>query len=171
MDLVKVGKLLKPFGVDGCIRYDVKDQHLEDLQKAEVLFLSQSDGNIPYFVETFHKSNPPTVQFEDVGSKELAAKLSHSEIYLRATDITISVAAGDQGSALQSIAGFEVFNLGESIGTIEEVVEYPQQLMALVSSADYQVLIPLVDEYIDDLKVDKRVIMCTLPEGLVESQL
>ena len=70
---------------------------------------------------------------------------------------------------IQMYEGFTIIdkNLGE-IGTIESVVEFPQQDMAFVTYKEKEVMIPLNDSIVTQIDEDKKELIVDLPEGLLE---
>ena len=59
---------------------------------------------------------------------------------------------------------------GALIGTVSEIRENPGQLLLVVKRAEGSgsVLIPLVDEFVESIDEDARVLGMALPEGLLE---
>lgn len=170
MELVKIGKLLKSFGVDGHLRFYVNDKYMEDLKKSDVVFLSMNGEHIPYFIEEFSETKPHTIKFEEVDSKEMANKIGSCELNLRISDISIDL---DEVETLdhELLVGYQLYNKSELLGEIENILEYPQQIMAVLSIKKCQVLIPLPFEFVININSDQKVLTCDLPDGIVESQL
>lgn len=169
MDLVQIGRLRKPFGVDGRLRFEVEEAFEADFSKADVIFLQRPDGQLPYFVESILYDEPATIKLEDVNTKEAARELSMSPLSLRAEDISVEAVAAGEG--LAKLAGFLLIDQQVEVGRIIEVREYPQQLMAVVMLEGQEILIPLVEDLITSIDAGSRVIHCELPEGLVEAQM
>jgi len=169
MKLIEIGRLRKPFGVKGHIKIEVKEQYEASLQDADVVFVISSDGDIPYFVEGVSLGAVPTVKFEEVDSPEQAAKLSMSSMALRADDVLIDAVAPVENSLLM-LAGFDIYDKDVKLGVIDEVLEYPQQVMAKVIVDGEPVLIPLPSEFVSSIDLEGNRLVCDLPEGLVASQ-
>ena len=170
MEMVAIGRLRKPFGVDGRLRYEIDSRYEHDLSTADVLFLQRPDGQVPYFVEEIVYGEPPTIKLEDIDSKEAASTLSMSMVSLRAADISVTAEPTDE-SGLAKLAGFLLTDKEQEVGRISDVREYPQQLMAVIQIEEVEVLIPLVADLILDIDIDQRIVHCDLPEGLVEAQM
>lgn len=170
MKLIKIGKLQKPFGVDGALKYSVKEHFLEHMLATDILFVSTKDGKIPYFVKEYRDNNPPTVVFEDVDSPEVAVLLSMGELFLREKDVEL-VKDREGLPPMQALVGYELYNSKQLIGRIEEVLEYPQQLMASLTYEGQSILIPLPEQFVVDVDVKKKQLITVLPEGIIESQL
>jgi len=170
MQLVTIGKLRKAFGVKGHIKLEVSAQYEDSLASADVIFVSTSEGSIPYFVEAVNYDNVTTIKLEEIDSPESASEISMCSIALRAEDVKHTTAT-EEGNELLLLAGFELYDKDKSLGTIMEVLEYPQQVMAAVEVDGDPVLVPLVPEFISSIELAERRVVCDLPEGLVQSQL
>jgi len=169
MQLIQVGKILKPFGVDGHLKFKVEKHYEEDFGRADVIFLKGGDGDIPYFVESVTQLGVITIKLEDIDSKEAASKLSLHTISLRKEDV--QALTKEEAPSMNMLKGFKLSDGNKTLGEILEVLEFPQQTMAKVETTDGTVLIPLIEEFIVDLDTENMNIHCELPEGLVESQL
>lgn len=171
MEYITVGKLNKSFGTKGQIRVVPEKAFKSDLEKSDVWFVEKAGNLIPYFVEYLDQSVHFLVKFEDVDAPEIAKEITGSVLKLRKKDI--SYKEDVEGDDLDKLVGFTIkTENGNSIGIIESIEEYPQQLMAIVKDEDSnQILIPLTSEFMLDLDATSSILTMSLPDGLVESQL
>lgn len=171
MEYITVGKLNKSFGTKGQIRVVPEKAFKSDLEKSDVWFVEKAGNLIPYFVEYLDQSVHFLVKFEDVDAPEIAKEITGSVLKLRKKDI--SYKEDVEGDDLDKLVGFTIkTENGNSIGIIESIEEYPQQLMAIVKDEDSnQILIPLASEFMLDLDATSSILTMSLPDGLVESQL
>ncbi len=170
MQLVKIGRLRKPFGVDGHIKIDIKEQYTASLADADVIFAKRADGDIPYFVEAVSYELPPTILLEDIDGPEKASELSMSDIYMRVEDVQV-VSEDKDEPAFMMLAGFSIYDNDNELGIIEEILEYPQQVMAQIEVKKQSILIPLTEAFIINIDTIKKEVICDLPEGLIAAQL
>ena len=76
--------------------------------------------------------------------------------------------AGDD-LPLASFTGFVLVDIeGQDIGVIKEVVQYPEQLMAVVDVDSQDVLVPLNETFIQGVDPEQSAIWVDLPEGLLD---
>ncbi|MEM6699798.1 MAG: hypothetical protein AAF599_15455 [Bacteroidota bacterium] len=54
------------------------------------------------------------------------------------------------------------------IGVIEEVIEMPQQEMAVINYKDKEVLIPMNEDFILEILEEEKILKVELPEGLLD---
>lgn len=168
MEYITVGKLNKSFGTKGEIKVVPLKAYASDLRAKDVWFISKGSEVIPYFVEYLNEETHFLVKFEDVNAPEIAKNITGCPIQLRAKDITIQ--NEDPENDLDKLVGFAVIAENSIIGTINEIEEYPQQLMAFVQLEDEekQIMIPLSPDFIQFINIETREIEMVLPEGLLD---
>ncbi|MFK7934861.1 MAG: ribosome maturation factor RimM, partial [Saprospiraceae bacterium] len=166
-----IGYTKKAKGLDGSIKVKIFDEHLEDFAQAEVLFLEISGKHLPYFIEKVEVQSDLVVQFEDVADRNTAAMLTGKSIFMRESDL---LAEEDKQLELEELeyaflTGFLMKDetVGE-VGKIEEVVELPQQEMAVVSYQNKEIMIPLNEQLITEIKEKEQFLIVDLPAGLLE---
>ncbi len=171
-DHIQVGYTRKPFGVNGQLKLKIEANFLEDVLKSEVLFIEIGGQQVPHFVESFQDTEELVVHFEDVESREQAAKLVSRPVYLRPADI---IPAEEKEIPLETIEPhlkylnyyIEEVELGK-IGQIVRIEVFPQQEMAFVDYDGREVMIPLHPSFVLREDVKQRVLTLDLPEGMLE---
>lgn len=166
MNLVPIGYLQKPHGTKGELKVTIEDAHWEDFQAGSVFFVKIQGQPLPYFKANVRLNNPVTIQFEDVNNREAAKKIASTELFMRQEDLSENL----NETLVQHI--YQAFllvdkELGE-IGVIEEVLELPQQEMAVVKYKGKEVMIPLNDTFVKGIDRSKKRIDVELPEGLLD---
>ncbi|MEM1327870.1 MAG: ribosome maturation factor RimM [Bacteroidota bacterium] len=167
-DLQEIGRIGKPHGLKGEVKCEIEAVYLDDFANAKVLFVERSGQQLPYFVKQIRMAMTPIVALEEVSSKEQAQALRNSPVLIRAEEIQLA----DLESVLPKYAAFEGFlivdeALGE-IGAIEEILELPQQEMAVVIYKEKEQLIPMNEELILEVDEEGKRLKMELPEGLLE---
>ncbi len=171
--LQEIGKTVKPFGLDGSVRVAIKDEFLEDFLSVEVVFLHLKGQVVPYFVEEI-KDNDLIVLFDGINNKEDAAAISGKKLLIREEDL---IPEEEKVLELEELEyafsiGFRMDDtvIGE-IGEILEIVEYPQQEMAVIDHKGKEIMVPMNENFIQEIDEDNKVILVTLPEQMIEIQL
>ena len=166
-----IGYTKKPKGLDGSLKVKIFDEYLEDFAQTEVLFLEINGREIPYFIEKVELQKELVVQLEEINDRNAAAQLVNKSIYLRNEDI---IADEERQLEVAELAYAHLVDflltdteLGE-VGKIAEVIEMPQQEMAVVNYHEKEVLIPLNDQLIQGIDTAARVVTVQLPAGLLE---
>ncbi|MEZ4981135.1 MAG: 16S rRNA processing protein RimM [Saprospiraceae bacterium] len=126
---------------------------------------------MPYFIEEIRGEQFLIVKLEDVNNREQALEIGGKEMALRQEDILDDEERTLEPEGLQyaHLKGYEIHDeeIGP-VGFIEEVIEMPQQEMAMIIYKSREVLIPLNDSLIMKIKEKEKVVQMSLPEGLLE---
>lgn len=171
-EYTSIGFTKKGHRLKGELKVMVEDEYLEDFLKTPVIFLSINGRYLPYFVEKAGLENELILKLEDVDSKEAARPLSSKEMFLQSANITKKE---EKESELESdlifghLVNFTLIDteVGE-LGKIEDVVEFPQQEMAVISYHEKEVFIPLHERLIEKIDEKKQYIYMNLPEGILD---
>lgn len=172
-ELVEIGRSAKSHGLDGGMKFKIKDEFLEDFLSAEVIFIEVKGQPVPYFIEDIIGIQM-VVMLDGISTKEAAAVISKKKVLLRKSDLIPEEEKQFEIEGLK-YAPYIGFNLIDvqlgSLGEIVEIVEYPQQEMAGITYKGKEILIPLNNDFIEDIKIEEKEILMSLPEGIVEVQL
>lgn len=168
-NLVSIGYTKKPHGLKGELKVLIDDLYLDDFLDAETIFLELKGKKLPFFIESVREGNEILVKLEDIDSKEAADNIASKEIFLRESDIVPLDERELEEDDFVQYLGYQVQDseLG-LIGAIEEIIEYPQQMMAVVNYQDREVLIPMNEAFIKKIQKKEKIIHMELPEGLLD---
>ena len=168
MNKIQIGYTQKVHGVRGEIKVHIEKPYQNDALKASVFFIELPEGTLPYFIEQLQFGKTTIAKFEEVNDKETAKKLSGKNLFLKEEDVT----AKEQREFELDYKFFEGFLIKDielgTIGTIEEIVEMPHQIMAFLSYQNREVLIPINEYFIQDIDLESEVILMELPDGLLD---
>ncbi len=171
MENIKIGFTKKPHGLKGEIKLQVDDQYLEDLLETEVVLLTIKGKPTPYFVEDIRVGNALIAKFEDVDTVDAANLIASKEMSLRPQDIIADedrTFETEEGLAYADCIGYRIMDGEVLVGEIEEVVEFPQQEMAILTRGSKDILIPLNVAFVIKRDDDLKTIFMDLPKGLLE---
>lgn len=157
--LTEVGRVIKTHGYEGKLRFELFNGIEIDLK--EPVFMMFDHKPVPFFLKEISKANPHIVAVIDVDSLEHAQQFLSKALYLPALE---TVDDDDD-----SYIGFEVFdtNIG-SLGKIKEIMENAAQDIIVVDYNGRDLMIPFVDELIEEVNETKRTIVFRLPDGLIQ---
>ena len=133
----------------------------------EAVFIEETKGSyLPYFlVASKAKTHEETyIEVEGILTKEQAQKLVQKQVWL--LDADFRRLAGNASPI--SLLGFKLFDNGEPIGAIEEVIEQPHQVLLKITYKGNEALIPLHAETIDRIDRKQQAVYLFLPDGLLE---
>lgn len=168
---ILIGKTRKSYGVKGEIKLQIDEAFLEDVFNLKIVFLKINGKLIPYFVESVKVGNAILIKFEDINSPEETVTIASKDLYARAEDLTTPDEGLFRGEEMEfeKYSGYTIFDVEKGrVGVIAEVVEYPQQEMAVVDYKKKEILIPLNYDLIASIDDEKKELLLNLPEGLLD---
>ena len=163
-----IGKLASAHGLQGelLLRHSLGKRSA--LKGVTVIFLEERKNSfIPYFVQlvTVKDSESVYIKLEGVDTKEAAHKLMPGQVYLQEADFKQQTAA----SAPLALLGFAVEDEQHGLlGTIEEVIEMPMQVLVKVFIRGKEALLPVNEQSLVKVDKKKQVVYLNLPDGLIE---
>ena len=164
-EYIEIGHTKKTRGIEGEMKIHIKDSFLEDFMQAEVIFLKLQGGPVPFFVERIREAGGLLVKLDEIDTPEDAVELTGKAVYLPKEELG---GIEKKSLDLSMLEGFSIIDEAEgAIGVIEEVLELPQQMMAVVPYQGREVLIPLTDELITEVNAETRTLRMSLPAGLL----
>lgn len=171
-DLREIGRTQKPFGTKGYLRVYFNDELTVNLTKNDVIFMDEDGALIPFFVQDIvEEDSGVKVLFDEYFQLEEVRALSDKQMYIRKSDEGRMIVE----DPFMQLDYDEILNYscedGEGIlGSLVRIEAYPQQMMAIISCDDYEILIPLIKEYVVEINDFKKKIIFDLPDGLVDIQ-
>ena len=137
-----------------------------DRVEAEYLVLGIDGILVPFFMEEyrFRSDELALVKFEDIDSQERAAELTGCEVFFPRALAEID---DNEELSYAQIVGFEIVddNSGKSVGVIASVDNSTDNVLFELENGG---LIPVADDWIKNIDGNKRQIVMTLPEGLLD---
>jgi 16S rRNA processing protein RimM len=171
---VSIGYTKKAHGIGGELKLHIEERYLEDFLKNERIFLEVKGTKLPYFVENVRGKGELILQLESVNNRDTAFLLQSREVFLRQQDLLSDAEREFEPVEADSLAYAQLSGyllrdktLGD-IGTIAEVLDMPQQEMALLQYRNRDVLVPLNAQLILDIDPQQRIVLMDLPDGLLE---
>ncbi len=165
-----IGSTKRPHGLKGELKLYVEEKYVEDLMNAEILMIDIKGRPTPFFIEDIRFGNNIIAKFEDVNTPEAAMSIANKEISLRESDL---IPDDEREIEIETMPyehciGYTIVNEGETVGVIDNIVEYPQQEMAILNYKNKEVLVPLNQHFIKKVDDKNKVIEMGLPEGLLD---
>lgn len=166
-----LGRIVSKFSFKGEVLAKLDTDEPETYLNMESVFVDYNDNLVPYFIEkcSLHKSDLLRIRFEDVTSEEEADDLMKVDLYLPLT--LLPKLEGDR-FYYHEVIGFTIVdsNFGV-VGTIKGINDTTAQALFEIDNNGIEVLIPMNDEFIEKLDREKKQILITAPEGLIELYL
>ena len=169
-DCFRIGSILKTKGLKGELNIYVDFDGLEGIDFKSI-FVETAGKLVPYFVESikYLQKNAAYLYLEDVDTIEKAAMLSKKDIYL---PNKLKPKKKKAEFTLFDLKGFTAVDINEGVlGVIDDIQEYPQQIIAAVTYKGCEVLFPLNEDVIKGIDVVKGIVSVDLPDGLLDIYL
>lgn len=164
-EVYKIGRLGKAHGVKGEVTFQFDDDVFDRID-ADYLILDVDGILVPFFMEEYRFRSDTTaiVKFCDVDTQERARELTGCDVYF---PLSLVPDEDDAPLTYTFLVGFSLIEAksGKTIGTIAAIDD---QTVNILFELEDGTLIPASDELITNIDKDKRKIMMTLPEGLLE---
>lgn len=168
--LTPIGKVTKPHGIAGRIEVVYPDAVYTDLV-FEHIFILHDGLPVPYTIEERIAKNHTAdlIKLYDVESDSQALHLKDSEVYVDKTCLE-ALSPEDETFTLASLIGYTVYEAREGqIGTIRAIDTSSANTLLLLEHPDgFEFAIPYHEDLVKGVVIEERVLVLTLPEGLLD---
>jgi len=164
-DLLFLGTIIKPRGLKGALKINCSIDSGFPKFPFEVFLLKQGQF-IPFQVESLvFEPQHVIILFQEIKTVEAAQNLNGLDIYAHKAIIKTPKTA----FSYRDLKGFELIDEDEGlIGTLEDILELPQQWIGVLYENGVEILIPLNEDLIVRIDKKNRRLICKLPEGLLD---
>jgi 16S rRNA processing protein RimM len=169
--LVAIGLVRKPHGTKGEMKFTIEDPFFDDFLDASEVFIKMRGSILPFAIESIRGENDTIVRLREVDSIESALLLAGKEVFLLSENLAdmLQLLNSEAETDHSDLAGFEIHDETEGqVGLISEVIEMPQQEMAIVKRGKKEILIPLNEDFILRIDASAKIVFMDLPEGLLD---
>ena len=167
-DCFFLGTVVAKYSFKGEVLIKLDTDDPETYLSLQSFLLEDESRLIPCFTTKvqLHKSQLLRVSVEGVKSEKQADLMIGKSVYLPLDQLP---KLDDDQFYFHEIIGFKVIDSVQGpIGTITGVNDASSQVLLEVEHNDRQILIPLVDELIQQLDKQKKQIYLSIPEGLLD---
>ncbi len=167
--LIRIGHTRKAHGAQGEVKVLIAERYLEDFAKAEVVFLNIQGKPVPFFIEDIRDAGDLLLKLEEINSPTEAKEIVSKELFLRESDVFSEEEKIEGQFIFPACIGFLLEDAERGpVGEIVDILEFPQQEMALVNSQDREIFIPLHPDLVVLMDKKSKRLVLQLPEGLLE---
>ncbi|NVK03799.1 MAG: 16S rRNA processing protein RimM [Flavobacteriia bacterium] len=166
-DCFVLGTITRQHGYKGDVVAKIDTDRPEHYENLESVLLLQGGGLIPFFIthSQLLKKDQLLLRFEESKSAKEADAFMGKDLYLPLASLP---KLEGKSFYFHEIEGFEVLDHDEVIGIAQDVMDRPGQPVLRVMHEESEILIPLVDEFIDKIDRSTRKLYLQVPEGLVD---
>ncbi len=162
-EVYKIGRLGKAHGVKGEVTFQFDDD-VFDRVESDYLVLELDGILVPFFMEEYRFRSDTTalVKFCDVDTQERARELTNTEVFF-------PYALTDEEAPLtyNGLVGFTIVD-AETGKTIGKIAAIDDQTANLLFELEDGMLVPASDDLLKSVDRDKRQLVMTIPQGLLE---
>jgi 16S rRNA processing protein RimM len=146
----------------------IEDQFKGYLTNGTFIFFELDGSKVPYQLVETDDSNHFVILLEGVNNKKKSDRLSGLEIW-----IPIDTVKSRHLRSPKNIPGkwheYRIIDDGSDLTfDILRVEEFPQQLMAIITIENKEILIPLSDQLISSIDKENKIIHMRIPDGLLD---
>ncbi|WP_418511034.1 ribosome maturation factor RimM [Corallibacter sp.] len=170
-DCFYLGKIVKKYSFKGELLIKLDTDEPDLYENLDALFIDLRNNLVPFFLECsqLHKSDLLRVKFEDVDTEADADTLVKSDIYL-----PLEFLPKLEGNKFyfHEIIGFTVTDINYGVvGTIKAINDSTAQALFEIDRDGVEILIPMNDEFINNVDRANKTIIVETPEGLIDLYL
>jgi|SRR5690554_466297 len=170
-DCFYLGKIVSKYSFKGELLIKLDTDEPDLYESLDAVFLDLRNNLVPFFIESsqLHKSDLLRVRFEDVESEADADALIKTDVYL-----PLEFLPKLEGNKFyfHEVIGFKVEDINYGpVGTIVSINDSTPQALFEIDRDGVEILIPIIDAFINKLDKDNQTLFVETPEGLIDLYL
>jgi 16S rRNA processing protein RimM len=164
--LKPVGTITRSHGLQGALKANIHIAGFPDLDKGEPVFILLQGGPVPFFVEEIDKQGKGQLilKLEDVNSLQQTERLIGCELLMERGKFDVP----DQDASNELIGYKVVDDEKGDIGTVSGIMDNPQHPILEIELKGKTILVPWVEEIINEVDMNTRVVKISAPDGLID---
>lgn len=167
----RLGVISKTQGYKGTLILHLDVDLPDSYNNMESVYVFKNNKLIPFFFEKISilPKGFARAKFEDIDTEEDALSLVKCELFLPLENLP---ELKDDQFYYHEIIGFNVSDeyLGD-IGNIKDIIDIPGNPQLIVNHHNKEIFIPISDSFYRGIDKKKRIILVSLPDGLVDVNL
>lgn len=163
-----IGTLVKAIGLKGELSLKNLSDKLDKSKKLDLVFLEINKQLTPFFVEkiSFRKAGEAVLKIQDISTIEAAQQLLKRDVF---APLEMQVKQEEGFIAWDDLIGYSVIdNKYGAIGTIMNVLNYPQQDIFEIHFKGREILLPAIEDFITKIDVKSTTLYVQAPDGLID---
>lgn len=163
MNFLEAGYFSRSHGTKG--QLVLKTSVSFEPEELKVLFVDLAGSKAPYFVEDFKMAASDLVlSLEGIDSPEKAKNLVNKKVFLEESLV--------QAETEQGLLGYRVYDVLKGLlGEVRDLSENGAQQLLHLNYEGKEIILPMVEDFIEAIDHDKKEIRYRAPEGLIELYL
>ena len=163
-----LGKITKLYSYKGEVVFYFDVDDVSEYIGLDAVFIDVKGDVIPFMIETisFTKGQSATVKLTDVDTEADARHLLNSALYL-----PIESLPKLEGNKFyfHEVIGYQIWDKeAGKVGVVERIIDDTAQPLFEIKDGFTEILLPIVDDFIQEVNRDKKRIDVIFPEGLLD---
>ncbi len=170
-DFFEFGKIRKCNRKTGELSIRTNTEVPEGQNAPPLVFIEIDGGLVPFYLSSIRQRDSNTIQIllEDYASLAKAQQFVDCAVFLPKKGMKDME---NEQFDYNEIIGFNVIDkIHGDIGTLEDILDRPEQEILQINFEGKEILIPLVDEMFEKINDKKKQIFICAPEGLIDLYL
>ncbi len=165
--LIQIGRFNSPHGINGEVAATLSED--VDLTSLQCIVVDIDGIYVPFFIKSIRNKNATTVllTIEDINDEKESALIANKPIFTLRGQYVCGVDDDVEGFYADDLIGYNATDTtGKLNGDIIAIDDSTDNVLLIVRNADGKdVLIPAVEEFIDEIDQQTKKINFDLPEG------
>jgi 16S rRNA processing protein RimM len=170
-DFFQLGQIRKPHGLNGELNFFIDSDTPQHYLGIDFIFLEENGQKVPYKLEAIKYSGKNFyIKIKGVENALEASSFSSKDVFL---PLELLPAIEDETKFyFHEIIGFKAIDEAKGeFGIIQNVLEYPNQVLLQIVFNNKEILLPINDEFIKLVDRKERKLFTKTPEGLIDLYL
>ena len=166
-DLVSIGKIIKPYGIKGQIKFKLYNERSKVLKKGIHVWLEKEEDFQFFKIDSInYNSSHPIIKLNKFNSRDKAEKFRECVLYVSKT-----ILPNDENEIyFIDFIGCEIYDQNKSfIGIAKDVLHFKENNhVMIIQNKNKEFLIPIRNDFIKLFDVDKKCVVIEIIDGLVD---
>ncbi len=166
---VEVGFVRKAHGYKGEVKIAVEEPFEEDILNSPFLFIGMDGFMVPFKINSVNTTKDIIIRFDRMDSSSETERIIGKNLFLLEHDIIHAKEHLGNQNLVNKFIDYQIHDKqSNATFSINDIREFPQQIMAVIELKGRELLVPFNDEFIERIDERRKVIYMDLPEGLLE---
>ena len=169
VDLVPLGKIVKPHGILGEVKIRLFNSESQTLKVGQSVWVCFGEkDHEPYVIERLSlQSEKLKLKFKNINDRNSAELLRNFTLSVCRDELPETV---DREFYLIDLIGFNaVDQTGQLVGKVLDIMENPANDILIISDGDKEHLIPMVDDFVTLFDFETKQVSINLIDGLIDN--
>ena len=169
MNLISIGKTLKPHGKDGQLRMTCDDPFDEYLEGFKALFIDLDGSKVPFLIENINFKNHILVKLDEVDSPEEASLYAMKDVYIESSALPKDVLNSISDKQSAGLQGFKIYDQNDRwIGEVYGIIESDLHTLLEVDAGGKQFVLPFHEDILIDIDPESKSMKLEIMDGLLD---